>query len=586
MKHRSACILISALVALAANRAGAFATNGGSWPSGEIPMQLQLGIVAKPLTDGATSWNTVAESALSEWNAQLTRSQFTVVRDSAAAQSQGNRLNNVFFSSTVYGQDWGAGVLGVTLTQRSGRSTTTEADVLFNSTRLWDSYRGPLRNSLNAAVDFRRVALHEFGHVLGLDHPDQARPAQTVSAVMNSIVSNTETLTADDIAGVKALYDTAAATGAPQIVTPMVSAAVQTSGSFTLNVVATGTPPLTYTWTFQPAGSGPVTAFRLATGPSYTIGAVQPADAGRYTVTVSNAAGTNTSSADLTVTPLATSAETRAANISTRGRVDANASILIAGFYVGGTTAKTVLLRAVGPTLGTAPYNVPGVLGDPVLTLFNSAGQTVAQNDNWSANANAADIQGAATRVGAFALAAGSRDAAMLVALAPGSYTAQVTRNSTTPGIALVEAYDADPTESVARTRRLQNISTRGPVGTGDNVLIAGLVVAGPAPRTFLIRAVGPTLANAPYNLTGVLSDPFLQIYQGETLLHENDDWDTPAAAQPALTAAGQAVGAFDLGDRRNSALLMTLPPGAYTAKVSGFNNATGIALIEIYEMP
>jgi hypothetical protein len=195
-------------------------------------------------------------------------------------------------------------------------------------------------------------------------------------------------------------------------------------------------------------------------------------------------------------------------------------------------------------------------------------------------------LTAASTRLGAFQFKAGSRDAALLTTLAPGNYTAVVSGVGSATGVALVEAYDADADAVTSRSRRLVNIATRGQVGNGDNVLIAGLVVAGPGPRTYLIRAVGPTLSNAPFNVTGALNDPFLQIYQGETLLRENDDWDVPLSAQPALREAASKVGAFALQVRRDSAMIITLQPGSYTAKVTGFQGATGVSLIEIYEIP
>jgi hypothetical protein len=130
------------------------------------------------------------------------------------------------------------------------------------------------------------------------------------------------------------------------------------------------------------------------------------------------------------------------------------------------------------------------------------------------------------------------------------------------------------------------NIATRGQVSSGENVLIAGLVVTGPGPRTYLIRAVGPTLARAPFNVSGALDDPFLQIHQGETLLRENDDWDAPFSAQPALREAADKVGAFELQVRRDAAMIITLQPGSYTAKVTGFQGATGVSLVEVYELP
>jgi hypothetical protein len=293
-------------------------------------------------------------------------------------------------------------------------------------------------------------------------------------------------------------------------------------------------------------------------------------------------------SATVAVTPITTVADTTLANISTRGVVGTGSNVLITGVVIGGSTSKNVLVRAVGPAL--ADYGVSGQLADPELTLFDSTGKVVARNDNWESG-GAAELSASFSRLGAFKFNAGSRDAALMATLAPGNYTAHVSGVAGATGVALVEAYDADPDAATARSRRLLNISTRGQVGTGHNVLIAGLVVSGPGPRTYLIRGVGPTLAKAPYNVSGALADPFLQIYQGETLLRENDDWDSPSNAQPALRAAATKVGAFSLLETRpensglDAAMLITLQPGNYTAKLSGYENGIGVGLIEIYEV-
>jgi hypothetical protein len=403
---------------------------------------------------------------------------------------------------------------------------------------------------------------------------------------MNStITSNTESVRPDDIAGARALYDVNGPSTIPSIAAHPQSRTLQVSDSYTFSVTANGAGPLMYTWTFRATDSLANETFRLATGPSYTIGSVQSADAGTYRVTVSGPGGVVASnSATLTVTPVTTSGDTLLANISTRGMVGSGSGVLIAGLVVGGTTPKTVLVRAAGPALGD--FGVSGALTDPVLTIINSNSQVIAQNDNWDSGNNAAAISAAAARVGAFQFKPGSRDAAFLATLAPGSYTATVSGTGNTTGIALVEAYDADADAATSRSRKLVNIATRGQVSAGDNILIAGLVVTGPGPRTYLIRAVGPTLANAPYNVSGVLNDPFLQIYEGETLLRENDDWDAPLSAQPALRAAATRVGAFALQVRRDAAMIVTLQPGSYTAKVTGFQGSTGVALVEIYELP
>jgi hypothetical protein len=251
---------------------------------------------------------------------------------------------------------------------------------------------------------------------------------------------------------------------------------------------------------------------------------------------------------------------------------------------IDGTTNKTVIVRAAGPAL--TGYGVSGALQDPRLEIIRfDTGATVAANDNWETGNNAATLSAAFTRLGAFGFAADSKDAAVLASLPPGVYTAKLSGVGSTTGVALVEAYDADPDAPTALTRKLLNISTRGQVGTGDNVLIAGLVVDGPAPRRYLIRAIGPTLAT--YGVAGALDDPILQIYDSaNTLIRENDDWDTPPSGQQALLDAANAVGASPLQVRRDSAMIITLQPGRYSAKVTGFGSTTGVALVEIYELP
>ncbi len=586
------------LVALFARSSLAYDLTGGSWNNGDIVMHLQLGVPAAPLSDGASDWNTIAESALSDWNTHLQRCRLTVVRNSTAEVRNGNRINNVVFRPDIFGSAFGGRTLAVTagFTNRA-TARFTEQDVVFNSNLAWDSYRGPLRGSTR---DFRRVALHEFGHVLGLDHPDEAVPPQAIVAIMNSTVGSLDTLMSDDVTGVKTLYDAGTGGGAAGGAIPVIAAHpqsrnVQVGDSYTMSVTVTGTGPFTYAWGFRPDGSTTTGTFDLATGPSYTIGSVQAVDGGVYTAVVRGPGGTVVSnSARLTVTPgPAVSPDTTLANISTRGIVTTGNGALIAGIVIGGTTPKPVLVRAIGP--GLADFGVGGALLDPALRIVDSRdNRTVAENDDWDAGGSVAAIEAAARRLGAFTLRRGTRDSAVLTTLPPGSYTAVVTGVGDLTGISLVEAYDADADAVTARSRRLVNIATRGQVFGGESVLIAGLVVTGPGPRTFLIRGIGPTLLKAPFNLSGALLDPFLEIYRGETLLRENDDWDSPVNGQPALRETARKVGAFPLVETRDaalrtgldSAMLITLPPGSYTAKLSGFEGATGIGLIEIYEVP
>ncbi|HXJ55641.1 MAG TPA: immunoglobulin domain-containing protein [Verrucomicrobiae bacterium] len=241
-------------------------------------MVLKLGSAGHLLLDGNTSWDAVAGQALSAWNSYINQIQFVPSTQSPGAGSQGDQVNQAFFSSTIYGQSFGD-ALAVTGTWRSG-NTMTESDVLFNTAYSWDSYRGNLRFSGGQEVpDFFRVALHEFGHVLGLGHPDQA--GQTVSAIMNSVDSNLDRLASDDISGATWLYYRAP----PAITTQPQSKTARIGDTVAFGVSASGAQPMVYQW----RRNG--TVIPGATGGSYIIPNVQANHAGNYTVFVGNAVG-------------------------------------------------------------------------------------------------------------------------------------------------------------------------------------------------------------------------------------------------------------------------------------------------------
>lgn len=272
----------------------------------------------------------------------------------------------------------------------------------------------------------------------------------------------------------------------------------------------------------------------------------------------------------------------RLGNISTRGRANTGDDALIAGFVISGRSARTVLIRAIGPALGN--FGVAGALSDPKLVLFRG-GTQLAESDNWSVEPGAAAISAASNLLGAFGLPSPGRDAVLLATLDPGGYTAQVTAATGGGGVSLVEVYDAG-TATGNDEARLVNIATRGRVGTGEDVLIAGIVVTGNAPKRLLVRAIGPTLGT--FGVTGALADPVLTLLSGTRTLATNDDWSNGGAGStgPEVAAAALSVGAFALpAASRDSSLLMTLLPGNYTAQVSGKGAATGLALVEVYEV-
>ncbi|MDO8539017.1 MAG: PQQ-binding-like beta-propeller repeat protein [Opitutaceae bacterium] len=263
-------------------------------------------------------------------------------------------------------------------------------------------------------------------------------------------------------------------------------------------------------------------------------------------------------------------------NLSVRTTAGADENTLIVGFAVSGTGTRSLLVRGIGPTL--TQFGVTGELGDPWITAFNE-NAVVAANDNWGAADNVGTIRTTAAAVGAFALPEGSLDAALLRSFSAGPYTVQVAGAGGTTGIALMEAYDA----SGGTGARLVNISARSAVGTGTGISIAGFVVRQDT-RAVLIRAVGPGLA--PFGVPSTLANPQLKIFQGAQLVAENDNWSVATNAA-AVEAVGSAVGAFALPNGSlDAAMLMMLPPGNYTAQVSGVNNDTGVALIEVYEVP
>lgn len=265
---------------------------------------------------------------------------------------------------------------------------------------------------------------------------------------------------------------------------------------------------------------------------------------------------------DSTVAP----ASSRLANISVRvGSTTSNDQPII-GIVLSGAGKKGMLFRGVGPTLRS--FGVSSVVADPKLELY-AADRSLASNDNWS---DEPDAGTAARLAGAFALPDGSNDSALVVPLEAGLYSVALGGGT---GIALMEGYDLGS----SGLPRLSNLSARARVGPGENALIGGFVITGPNPKTILIRGIGPSLA--PFGIVGALADPKLAIYRGQTLVETNDNW--PATLAPVFSQ----IGAFALpANSRDAAIVAVLAPGAYSAQLSPTANESGVALIEIYEIP
>jgi hypothetical protein len=259
----------------------------------------------------------------------------------------------------------------------------------------------------------------------------------------------------------------------------------------------------------------------------------------------------------------------QALNLSTRGFVsvgDNGDKVLIGGFIITGTEPKTMLLRALGPSL--SGFGLSDVLSDPVLRVYNSSGTLVATNDNWQSDPNHSVVE-------ANGLApANLLESATVQTLAPGAYTVIVRGRETTPGIGLVELYDLSPLSN----SKLGNISTRALVGTADDVLISGFIIGDVESSTVIVRALGPSLAAS--GVSGVLSDPTLTIYDSSgSPIATNDNW------QDNTNAIDIRKNGLAPPNALESALLLHLPAGRYTAIVRGANGGTGIGLAEVYTL-
>ena len=250
-------------------------------------------------------------------------------------------------------------------------------------------------------------------------------------------------------------------------------------------------------------------------------------------------------------------------NISTRLQAGTGDHVVIVGFIVGGTGAKQILVRALGPTLTL--FNVTGVLADPFLSLFDGSGNVLWNNDNWK------DSQQAAIQATGLA-PPNDFESAILRIVQPGNYTAIVSGKNNTTGVALLEVYDI----ATGTTSHLSNISSRGFVQTDANVMIAGLTVQS-NDKQIIVRVLGPTLTN--YGIADALQDPTLELRNGNgTLLAFNDNWRT--AQESEITVSGYAP-----PNDFEPAIVRLLAPGSYTAIVRGVNNATGVALVEVYTL-
>ncbi len=362
---------------------------------------------------------------------------------------------------------------------------------------------------------------------------------------------------------------------APAFTTQPASLTVAAGSTAVLN--STATDATTYRW--QRNG----TDIAGATSPNLVLKEVTAlAHAGTYRVIATNSTGSTTSStATLVINTVAATDTSRLINLSILTTAGPGAKVLTVGAVVGPLNFSGTLplvIRAVGPTLGA--FGLSDVLADPVLTLNASGVSTpVTTNDNWGGGAS---MIAAFSSVGAFALSS-PLDSAALSSATPGGYTVQVTGKDTASGLVLAEIYDNSTTRT-ATSPRLINLSTLTQIDAGATLAV-GFVLRGNTARTVLVRGIGPSLGTI-FGLGGVMTDPKLELFNNDTgaKVTENDNWGGDAQ----LMDAAASVGAFALADTatKDAVLLVTLPPGAYSARVGGVGTSAGTAIIEVYELP
>ncbi|MBI5380968.1 MAG: PKD domain-containing protein [Opitutae bacterium] len=388
-----------------------------------------------------------------------------------------------------------------------------------------------------------------------------------------ALSSNSTTIWAASSDGRLLTHSIAVASSPISIATQPTANSIREGEGINLSVQATGISSLTYQWyrDGQPLPG--------ATNSNFSLDACKAADAGTYSVLISDIAGNQKRSAETVLNVITLNTAGRLTNLSIRTGSGTGDQMLIVGVSIGGANTagnKALLIRGIGPTLGL--FGVRGALSDPQLKLLQD-GREIDSNNDWG---GATTLRAAFGSTGAFDIDGVSKDAALLADLSTASYTVQLSGNGGTTGITLAEIYDATPSANFLwTTPRLINASARTLVGAGDDILIAGFVVGGSTSKKILVRAIGPTLGG--FGVSGALSDPKLEVRNGDTKVGENNDWSGTDALKTAFTATG----AFTISDNsKDAAIVLDLPPGSYTAQVSGVNGTTGVALVEIYEVP
>lgn len=552
-----------------------FVSNRSAWPDGVVHIELQLGSPDRVLIDGTTSWNVLALDVLRTWNASMQRTKLVGISDSEAPQGEDNGFNNVFFSDEVYGDEFGD-ALGITLTWVSNGQYRQESDIIMNSTYEWDSYRGALSQT---PEDFRRVFLHEVGHLVGLGHPDE--DLQVVDALMNSVVSDNDELQADDLAGVRLNYDSNGwqgglgdiddhgglfATATPVSIGQVVMGRINAwdFDFFRIEVAAESAMLVSTSGETDTYGSvydakGRLLAYNDDSGGglNFSTIVVLP-NGGTYYVLVEGVFGDTTGNYTLNI----------AINDDpTNGDKAGDLPRLAAELGLNNTQAQAIDYS------GDVDYFRLELTQPGRLTVFSTGEQDLLAavfDDNDEIEA----IDDDAGEGLNFLIRTGI--------LQPGSYLLQVSTliSGDIGDYGLVTEFEVidGPTSMGAR---LANLSVLTSAGGEAGPLIMGFVTT-VGSKSLLIRAVGPGLLD--FDITDFLPDPKFTLFDSAPMeLESNDDWVT-AENVFQLVEVSADLGAFELGNALDSALVTTRDAGAYTVKVEDTEGRAGKVLVETYD--
>ena len=469
------------------------------------------------------------------------------------------------------------------------------ADRLGNPSLLYGIAVDPVANMVYAAT------IRNLGSLTAIDGVTGQATTCAVGTLPSVVVVNPVThkvyVLNNDAVGSVSILDGIPAASAPTIAGAPQSQTVNTGSTVVFNAAATGRPVPSYQWAHNGVPLSDGSGIMGSTGAELVLSAVSGVNAGTYTYTATNDSGSATSAA-ATLAVISTPDPGRIINLSTRAFITGSPlygdDVLIAGFVIGGTGSKTLIARGVGPTLAT--FGLSGVVDATSLALYDSSTPAglITLDTAWQtppSPPSTAPWQGAVTpmdataadfsQVGAFALPPGSADSALKISLPAGAYTELVTAADSSEGLVLAELYDADPGNSLSQ---LVNISSRAYLGSGSDVIIAGFSISGSSAETVLIRGSGPALAAL--GIAGTAINPQVQLYDvNGNLIASNQEW----GGDPQVAAIASRVGAFAWTDPNSSdsALLVTLPPGNYTAVMSApGSGGTGNALVEVYAVP